>query len=98
MQFLDKNFRRWVITLDDATCQRIKSATGLSITGETFITIADDPQMIVRVLWCCCEPQADRYGISPEQFAASLHHHKVIVKASQALIAAAAERLSHARI
>jgi len=70
--FADAAGREWVVDIDVAALRRVRKRLDLNlmdaIGGETLGRLADDPVLLVDVLYVLCQEQAERDGISDEAF------------------------------
>lgn len=82
--FVDKNARAWSIVVNIATVKRVRALCNVNLlelitvddSGKTDSSVLDklseDPVLLVDVLYAVCKPEADKLGISDEQFGESL--------------------------
>lgn len=74
--FTDTESREWVVDIDVAALRRVRKRLDLNlmdaIGGPTLERLADDPVLLVDVLYCLCEDQAERDGVSDEDFGRGL--------------------------
>lgn len=73
--FKDKCDREWLFEINTNSLKRVLKATGQDLANNAAKIIdrlADDPITLVDVLWVLCKPQADKNGVSEEQFADAL--------------------------
>lgn len=90
-RFRDNLGRSWHVQLDAPALARVQAMTGHDLRdGAAYARLTAEPAMLVRVLWCTCQPQADAAGVGPEDFGRSLAG-RAVVGAAEALIAAATE-------
>ena len=73
--FTDNAGRDWVIEINVASLKRVKGLTGtdlvaLAVSMDTSVAerLASDPILLCDVLYAVCKPQADKRGISDEEF------------------------------
>jgi len=70
--FTDADGREWVIDIDVNALRRVKKRLDLKlmdvIGGETLDRLADDPVLLVDMLYVLCEEQAQRDGVSDAEF------------------------------
>jgi len=70
--FTDAAGREWVVDIDVDALRRVRKRLDLNlmdaIGGPTLERLADDPVLLVDVLYVLCEDQADRDGVSDEEF------------------------------
>mgnify|MGYP007059391883 FL=1 len=77
-QFTDGNGRAWTFRFTFLDVKRIRHETGVDIMSlwqpdsEDAAELAQDPILLVDVLWCALEPQAKAAGVTPEDFGAGL--------------------------
>jgi hypothetical protein len=74
--FLDSEGREWRLALTIGLCRKIRDEVGVDIgnlkDGQAFLQMAADPYRFAETLWMLCEVQAEKTGVSPEQFAEGL--------------------------
>lgn len=74
--FKDSGNNEWLVSLDAPKIKAVRSAlNGFDIVdpeGKAFDRMADDPCLLVDVLWILCRSQAPAKNISDEQFGALL--------------------------
>lgn len=82
--FVDKTARAWSIVVNIATVKRVRALCNVNLlelitvddSGKTDSSVLDklseDPVLLVDVLYAVCKPEADKLGISDEQFGESL--------------------------
>lgn len=71
--FKDRNDREWRLELDVPMVVALRTRVGFELgkaaVSERFGEILfGDPETLVRVLWVICEQQAEKAGVTPEQF------------------------------
>lgn len=72
--FKDNAARPWTVAINVDAIKRIRAETGVDIIkigdGEAKLInqLADDPILLVDVLYAACRPEAENQGITPEQF------------------------------
>jgi hypothetical protein len=75
-KFIDALGRYWVVDINVATIKRVKALTEINlltvVEGELVERLSSDPILLCDVLYGVCKPQADREGISDEDFGAGL--------------------------
>lgn len=73
MKFKDEAGKEWSCRITVATVNRVREGAEVdllgALQGDLVHRLGTDLELMARVLWCVCEPQADAAGISPEQFA-----------------------------
>lgn len=63
------------LNLNAAAIQRVREAHGVDLVGNDgreFLKLANDPCLLVDVMWTIIEPQAASLGLNAEQFGAAL--------------------------
>jgi len=74
--FADTAGREWVIDIDVNALRRVRKRLDLKlmdvIGGETLDRLADDPVLLVDMLYVLCQEQAERDGVSDEEFGRAL--------------------------
>ena len=73
--FKDNRGRLWNLKADRSAMARVFIGNGIDLTGgqPVWDRLAADMELVVRVLWSICEPEADQRGITPEDFGRSLY-------------------------
>lgn len=77
-QFTDINGRDWQLRITVADVRRVRDATGIDIGKildkdcQPLDDLASDVCKMVDVLYVLCKPQADKLGMTDEQFGESL--------------------------
>lgn len=77
-EFIDDSGRTWVVEINVLTVKRIKDTTSFNVVdlmaarAAGLQEISTNPVLLVEVLYCCLEEQADEAGVSPEEFARSI--------------------------
>ena len=70
--FKDNEAREWTVEITVATVKRVRDLLDVdlmeSVNGKLVEQLANDPVLLVDVLYSICKPQADRDGVSDEQF------------------------------
>jgi len=73
--FIDNQGRTWCVRITVSTLRRIKDMTGASVNLADFFgedgalaKLATDPLEMVKILYAIMKPDADRCGLSEEQF------------------------------
>lgn len=73
MKFKDETGREWSCKITMATVNRVREGADVNLLealeGDLVHRLGTDLELMARVLWCVCEPQADTASITPEQFA-----------------------------
>lgn len=72
-KFKDAKDREWDLALNVGLLGKLRKEAGFDLGKNTTAerlseTLFADPEMIVRVLWVLCESQAEKTGVSPEEF------------------------------
>lgn len=73
--FKDSTNREWLIKLNVDLIEKVRIFNGVDlvdITAASMKRLRVDEVLLVRTLWQLCEPQADKAGVTPEQFGESL--------------------------
>jgi len=74
--FTDADGRQWVIDIDVNALRQVQKRLDLKLMdvlgGETLDRLADDPVLLVDVLYVLCEAQAAREGVTDEAFGRGL--------------------------
>ena len=74
--FTDTLGRVWRLELNFSLGKRIRTATGLDLVnfhdGRALITMHEDVEKLVQVLWLLCAGQAEANGIDEESFGTGL--------------------------
>ena len=90
-KFIDAKGRPWVVEVHVATIKRVKTLAGINllevVEGELVERLSSDPILLCDVLYSVCKPQADREGVSDEDFGTGLAG-EAISEAAKALIEA----------
>jgi hypothetical protein len=81
-RFKDKEGREWDVTLNVGVIGALRRDAnfelGKAATAERFAeTLFADPEQFVRVLWVIVEKQAEKAGVSPEEFGYSFDYETV---------------------
>lgn len=75
-KFADAAGREWVVDVDVNALRRVRKRLDVNlmdaIGGETLERLAEDPVLLVDVLYVLCQQQAERDGVSDEAFGAGL--------------------------
>jgi hypothetical protein len=90
-KFIDSQGRPWVVDVNVATIKRVKGLAGINllevVEGELVERLSSDPILLCDVLYSVCKPQADREGVSDEDFGTGLAG-EAISEATKALVEA----------
>lgn len=74
--FVDNENETWGVHIDPYTARRVRNAVGFDLlatfTAEALSKLADDPALLVDVLYVVCREQADARGVTPEGFGSRL--------------------------
>ena len=74
--FTDTAGRDWSIDINLHTAARVRDVVKVDLLdvwkGNIFQRLADDPFTLGAVLFCLIGEQAEKQGVSPEQFAVAL--------------------------
>jgi hypothetical protein len=74
MQFIDSSGRVWPITIDFPDISRIKREADVDLLTDagmarvSQLKTIEDYELLANVLYIVCSDQADRYGVTDEQF------------------------------
>jgi hypothetical protein len=70
--FTDALDRSWQITINVSAVKRVRQALDVNLLdvagGDLLGRLADDPCLLVDVLYVLCRPEADAKGVSDEDF------------------------------
>lgn len=70
--FTDNVGRSWTVAIDIATVKRVRSVCGVdllsAVGGDLIERLMRDPVLLVDTLYAVCKPEADRLGVSDEDF------------------------------
>ena len=70
--FTDSAGRTWEVTVNVGAVRRVRDILGVDLMdvagGDLLERLADDPVLLVDVLYVLCKPQADAKGASDEDF------------------------------
>jgi len=70
--FKDNAGRTWTIGINVAAIKRVKSLLDVNLLdtagGRLIDRLISDPVLLVDVLYALCKPEADRLGLTDEQF------------------------------
>lgn len=74
--FTDAERRQWVVHIDVNALRRVRDRLDLNLMdivgGPTLDRVAEDPVLLVDILYVLCEPAAAERGVSVEAFGESL--------------------------
>jgi hypothetical protein len=77
--FPDCQGRRWRLQVNARTLTRVREELSIDLVGggddavcAQLAALCNDSQMLVSVLYCLCAEQAEKRGVSPEDFGRSL--------------------------
>lgn len=73
--FRDAQERSWVLKLDAPSIRAVRDSCGvdlIDLESQAFLSLADDPVLLVDVLWTLCRDQAASQGVTERQFGESL--------------------------
>lgn len=74
--FRDANGRDWSIAVTIETVRRVRSVCDVdlldAVNGKLFERLIEDPVLFCDVLYVICAPEAERNGITSEQFGAAM--------------------------
>lgn len=74
-KFTDNRGDDWIIAVDTVAVKRVRQDNQVDLadlTGQAVQSLADDPVLLVDVLWTLAGDQAKSRGVNPEGFAARL--------------------------
>jgi hypothetical protein len=70
--FTDSQGRTWNVTINVSAIKRVRDILGVDLldvaNGDLLSRLADDPCVLVDVLYVLCKPDADAKGITDEDF------------------------------
>lgn len=70
--FKDNAGRMWTISIDIGTVKRVRSLLDVNLVAKDFIQVLEevlsDPVKLCDVIYVLCKPDADKQGISDEDF------------------------------
>ncbi|MCX5673932.1 MAG: hypothetical protein NTX87_02890 [Planctomycetota bacterium] len=70
--FTDSQGRTWNVVVNVSAIKRVRDVLGVDLldvaNGELLSRLADDPCVLVDVLFALCKPEADAKGITDEDF------------------------------
>ncbi len=88
-KFVDRKSNVWVVDIDATTLRRVKTIAGVNllefVEGDLVERLSHDFLLLGDVLYAVCKPQADKLGISDEEFGEGLAGD-VIEEATRALL------------
>jgi len=71
-QFTDNAGRSWTVEVNVAALKRVKGLAGVDLLevldGTLIERLIRDPVLLCDVLYAACKPEADRLGVSDEEF------------------------------
>lgn len=73
--FKDSQGREWFLNVNTGTVKNVRAARDVDLldtTGEVYERLADDPVLLVDVLWLLCQEQAQKVGLTDAQFGEGL--------------------------
>jgi hypothetical protein len=89
--FKDANGRQWLLDLAIHDLRRVKSILKLDLLdldkGGALHQLANDPVLLVDLLWVLCEEQAEKHNLTDEQFGCGFRG-EAIEEATEALFEA----------
>lgn len=74
-KFTDQDGREWVLRVNRGTVKAVREALDIDlvdITGDTVKRLYDDLIARVDVLWVLCRDEAEKRGVTDEQFGVAL--------------------------
>jgi len=87
--FTDSQGRMWNVTVNVGAIKRVRDLLGVDLldvaNGDLLSRLADDPCLLVDVLFVLCKPEADAKGVGDEDFGRGMVGG-VLDEASAALI------------
>lgn len=94
--FQDKTGREWEISITVEAVKRVRSMCAINLLDAIRITdkdvnadlitqLAEDPVLLVDVLWALCRTQAESRGVKPEDFGEAMDG-ETVEKATDALL------------
>ena len=70
--FTDSQGRTWSVVINVSAIKRVRELLGVDLldvaNGELLSRLADDPCVLVDVLFVLCKPEADAKGVTDEDF------------------------------
>ena len=70
--FKDNEGREWQVAVNVATVKRVRDLTGTdlltALDGKLFEQLVSDPVLLCDVVYALCKPQADKAGVTDEEF------------------------------
>ena len=74
--FTDSAGRTWVVNITTLTIKQVRALTGVDllkvVEGTLLDQLANDAVLLVDVLYACCKDQADKLGLTDEQFGVAM--------------------------
>lgn len=74
--FKDNKDRAWALNVDVNAMRRVRTGAQFNLAGKDFASILGDlladPVMLCDVVYYVCKPEADRLGVSLEDFGAAM--------------------------
>lgn len=71
-KFKDTTGREWLVEVNVTTLKRVRSLCDVdllgTVTGNVLERLHSDPVLLVDVIYAICKPEADRLGVSDEDF------------------------------
>ena len=73
-KFCDRHGKEWTIDITVGSCKRVRQKTGVVITDllaekmKPLAELVSNQELLVDVLYVLCEPQAEKEGVTDEQF------------------------------
>lgn len=89
--FCDTDGRTWAVEINVDAIRRVRGALGIDLLtvldngGELLARLHDDPVTLVDVLYVVCRPEADRRGVTDEEFGRSMSGD-ALLQGSEALM------------
>jgi len=88
-QFTDNAGRQWTVEINVAALKRVKSLAGVDLLevldGTLIERLIRDPVLLCDVLYAACKPEADRLGVSDEEFGRAMAGDSIAL-ATEALL------------
>jgi hypothetical protein len=70
--FTDSQGRTWSLVINVSAVKRVRDVLGVDLldvaNGDLLSRLADDPCLLVDVLFALCKPEADAKGVTDEDF------------------------------
>jgi hypothetical protein len=74
--FKDNGGRAWSISVDVIGIRRVRSALNVNLVNSDFSKVLEqlleDPVLLCDVIYILCKPEADKLGVSGEDFGAAM--------------------------